>query len=77
MAITNDINQVQVGVYDKVREYYRIDKKLGGLIKTFVSVRIETISRTISIYVPFLEKRDEIQINGYTYIPKPSEKGKS
>lgn len=77
MAITNDMNQVEVGVYDKVREYYRIDKKLGGLIKTFVSVRIEMLSRTISIYAPFLEREDEIQINGHTYVPKSTEKDKS
>lgn len=68
--IAHDINQVDVGVYDKVREYYRIDKKLGGLIKVFVSVHIQMMGREIAIVIPHLERDDVIKVNGVEYAPK-------
>lgn len=67
--IQTDINQVDVGVYDKVREYYRIDKKLGGLIKVFVSVHVMKMGREISVIIPNLEREDLITINGVKYEP--------
>lgn len=69
-----DMKQVDVAVYDKVREYYRIDKKLGGLIKTFVSVRVWKLGRDIQIFIPQLEREDAIEINGMEYVPKTKPK---
>lgn len=68
--VINDMNQIEAVVYDKVRVYYRTDKKLGGLIKTFVEVRTDRLSRTVGIYAPFLEREDIVKINGVTYVPK-------
>lgn len=67
--IYSDINQVDVGVYDKVREYYKVDKKLGGLIKVFVSVHVARLGRTIQIVIPQLDREDVININGLEYTP--------
>ena len=64
MVIYNDINQVDVGVYDKVRVFYKTNKYLGGLIKTFVESHTDRIGRTISIVIPELDKDDVIKING-------------
>lgn len=74
--VIQDINQVDVGVYDKVKEYYKVDKYLGGLIKVFKSVHVEKIGREIQIIIPKLEREDIVKVNGVEYMPKPK-KGKS
>lgn len=70
----HDINQVSVSVADKVREYYRVDKKLGGLIKVFVSLYIEKLGREVSIVIPELDRYDVIKVNGHEWIPKEETK---
>jgi hypothetical protein len=62
--VSNDLNQIEVAVYDRVREYLRVDKHLGGLIKTFVSIRADKLGREVKIYIPELEPTDSIEING-------------
>lgn len=68
--MNNDINQVYVVVYDKVREYFKVDRYLGGLIKVFVSDHVEKLGREIAIVAPNLDRHDVIKINGVEYIPK-------
>ncbi len=73
--VYNDINQAEVVVYDKVREYFKADKKLGGLIKVFTTQRSENLGRTIDVCIPFLDIYDEVRIDGHPYAPhegKPS-----
>ena len=69
MAVYRDMNKIEVGVFDKVKEYYRVDRKLGGLIKVFTSVYIDRIGREISVVIPELDKHDKITVNGIEYIP--------
>lgn len=66
---THDMDKVDVGVYDKVREYYKADKYLGGLIKVFRSVHFDRMGRTIAVIIPKLEREDVITINGVEYSP--------
>lgn len=70
MAAYSDIHKVDVGVYDKVREYYKVNKHLGGLIKTFRSVHMDRLGRTISIVIPHLDQHDTVLINGLEYTRK-------
>lgn len=71
--VFSDMNQAEVTVYDKVREYYRVDKKLGGLIKVFVSLRVEKIGRTVEVYFSNLDRYDEVKVNGVKYVPEKDE----
>lgn len=68
--IYQDIDRVSVTVYDKVREYYRVEKKLAGLIKVFKVSHADRAGRTVEIVVPQLDHLDEIRVNGIEYIPK-------
>lgn len=73
---TLDMDKVDVGVYDKVREYYKADKYLGGLIKVFRSIHLDRMGRTVAIIIPKLEREDIITINGVEYSPTPVESSK-
>lgn len=65
-----DIDKVSVTVYDKIREYYRVDKKLAGLIKVFKVTRADRYGRTIEVVIPELYRLDVIKVNGVEYEPK-------
>lgn len=73
MAVYADIDKVDVGVYDKVREYYKADKYLGGLIKIFRTIHADRIGRTIAIIIPQLDRYDVITINGIEYRATPQQ----
>jgi hypothetical protein len=73
MAVYQDINQVKVGVFDKVREYYREDKYLGGLIKVFKTEHMDRIGREVAIIIHELDRYDLIKINGIEYSPKATD----
>jgi hypothetical protein len=66
-------DKLDVAVYDKVRVYYKVNKKLGGLIKVFSESRIERLGRTITVVYPKLDKEDRIMINGILYEPNRKE----
>ena len=68
--VGNEIKTVEVVVADKIREYYKEDKKLGGVITIHTVEHIDVLWREINIRVPFLDRQDKILINGVEYAPK-------
>lgn len=68
MAVFNFDNP-KVAVATKIREYYKTDKYLGGLIKITRTLHTEKMGQTINIYIPS-DKPDQIYINGVEVVPK-------
>lgn len=65
----------KVAVATKIREYYKTDKYLGGLIKITRLLHVEKLGQTINIYLPTDFKYDEIYINGVLVAPNKLKKG--
>lgn len=69
MMITES-NKPKIGLFDKVKEYYREDKKLGGLITVTETVFMEKMGRELLIVFPNMSKHDEVFINGHRFVPQ-------
>jgi hypothetical protein len=69
VAVTNFDNP-KVVVATKVRESYKTDKYLGGLIKITRLIHVEKMSQRVDIYLPADLKFDEFYINGVEVAPK-------
>lgn len=63
-------NHPIVSVVDKVREYYKVNKKLGGLITVTETVYQEKWGRDLLVVFPKMSKHDKVFINGHEFIPK-------
>lgn len=71
MAVTN-LHDTVVTAATKMREYYKVDQYLGGLIKVKRVVYSERVGQEVNINIPNLSQYDNIYINGVEYAPTPS-----
>lgn len=56
-------------VATKVREFYKTDSYLGGMIKIDRLLNTEKIGTEVHIYYPKLDRYDEVFVNGTKYFP--------
>jgi hypothetical protein len=61
--------QPKITVADKVMEFYKIDKKLCGLITVTELMYTEKIGRDVIIVIPELNSTDKILVNGIEFVP--------
>ena len=66
----------KVSVAEKIKEYYKVNKYLGGLIKVTEVLRTESMGREICVFIPELNKHDVLLINGVKFAPTPEKEGK-
>jgi hypothetical protein len=71
MAAIQDV-ETSVAVVDKIREYYSVDKRLGGLIKVTRLLYSDRAGHSVHIKVPEnFKEYDEYFINGVKFVPEP------
>lgn len=69
MSVTNFDNP-KVAVATKIREYYKTDDYLGGLIKITRLLHTDKLGQTINVYIPTDLMHDDIYINGIEFAPQ-------
>ena len=68
------IQNLNVGVITKYREYYIASKKLGGLITLHTVTKVDMVGEEIHLNCPQIDKFDQVFVNGHKFVPEEKEK---
>lgn len=67
------IQNINVGVITKYREYYTASKKLGGLITLHTITKVEMVGDEIHLNYSQIERFDQVFVNGRKFVPEEKE----